>query len=284
MIFNSKIPKHKNNQTIDKITQRYYKPDKFYTKPDVAELCVSTFTKHVNIKKQDVIVEPSAGNGSFLKPLRKLNCDKVFIDIDPECEQITQADFLTWKPDNNKGHIHVIGNPPFGKQSTICLKFIKHASSFAESFGFILPATFKRCTMKNRIPLNFKLLFEKKLPSNSFYGTKAQCIFQIWKKTSEIRKIKKFIREHEDFEFLKTGDMTADFCIRNTGSASSIGKICTTRTAIKAPRSFHWIKANINDQLLMERFRETQFSTQLANVRISHLPKYELVSVYKKKT
>ena len=53
------------------------------------------FYKHVNIKKQDVIVEPSAGNGSFLKALRKLNCDKVFIDIVPECEQITQADFLT---------------------------------------------------------------------------------------------------------------------------------------------------------------------------------------------
>jgi len=36
--------------------------DKYYTKPLTANFCVSTFASSVMVKKQDLIVEPSAGN------------------------------------------------------------------------------------------------------------------------------------------------------------------------------------------------------------------------------
>jgi hypothetical protein len=70
------------------------KLDKFYTKPFVSRLCVDAFTSTVVLQEQDLIVEPSAGNGSFIEPLKNLNCDKIFIDIAPDNEQITQSDFL----------------------------------------------------------------------------------------------------------------------------------------------------------------------------------------------
>lgn len=68
--------------------------DKFYTKPEVSESCVDTFISNVKIRKQDLIVEPSAGGGSFIKTLKKLNCNKIFLDIAPENKQIRQANFL----------------------------------------------------------------------------------------------------------------------------------------------------------------------------------------------
>jgi hypothetical protein len=37
--------------------------DKFYTKPDIAEECVSLFARTIKIYKNDLIIEPSAGNG-----------------------------------------------------------------------------------------------------------------------------------------------------------------------------------------------------------------------------
>jgi len=46
--------------------QRNSKLDKFYTKPSIAQLCVSSFTSNIKIKKKDLIIEPSAGNGSFI--------------------------------------------------------------------------------------------------------------------------------------------------------------------------------------------------------------------------
>jgi hypothetical protein len=41
-----------------------------------------------------LIIEPSAGNGSFIKPLKEIKCNKIFIDIAPESDQIDLANFL----------------------------------------------------------------------------------------------------------------------------------------------------------------------------------------------
>jgi len=68
--------------------------DKFYTKLEVSKSCVDVFTSNVKIKKQDLIIEPSAGNGNFIKSLKKINCNKTFLDIKPEGKQIKQANFL----------------------------------------------------------------------------------------------------------------------------------------------------------------------------------------------
>jgi hypothetical protein len=68
--------------------------DKFYTKPSVARLCVSSFISEIAVKKQDLIIEPSAGNGSFIHPLEKIKCTKVLLDNAPENNQIIQVDFL----------------------------------------------------------------------------------------------------------------------------------------------------------------------------------------------
>lgn len=40
--------------------------DKYYTKPDIVNLCRSHVKKYISIGKLDLIVEPSAGNGSFI--------------------------------------------------------------------------------------------------------------------------------------------------------------------------------------------------------------------------
>ena len=150
------------DRTVGK--QRSDYPNKFYTKPLVSKFCVSTFASNVHVQKKDLIIEPSAGNGSFVQPLKRFNCNKIFLEIVPKSKLIIQADFLTWKPADVLGRVHVIGNPPFGRQSSLYLKFIEHASNFADTFSFVLPATFKRCTMRNRIPLNFELVFEETLP------------------------------------------------------------------------------------------------------------------------
>ena len=68
--------------------------EKFYTKLEVAQLCVSYFASNIKVQSQDLIVEPSAGNGSFVKSLEAFNCGKVFMDIEPENSLVKRADFL----------------------------------------------------------------------------------------------------------------------------------------------------------------------------------------------
>ena len=192
--------------TSKKNSSETNKLDKFYTNPEIASYCVTLFKKYFNLTKNDLIIEPSAGNGSFLESLNKINCRKCYLDIAPENNQIIEQDFLKFTVSKTKYKIHVIGNPPFGKQSSTAIKFIKHATIFADSISFILPKSFKKDSLKSKFPLNFHLIHEYELPKNSFYLKNklynVPCVFQIWKKSNKNReKILKL--KPENFTFVK---------------------------------------------------------------------------------
>ena len=46
--------------------------DKYYTKDIVVELCLNLVKKHIQINADDLIIEPSAGNGSFITGIKAL--------------------------------------------------------------------------------------------------------------------------------------------------------------------------------------------------------------------
>ena len=71
-------------------------------------------------------------------------------------------DFLKYFPHSNTfNKIHVIGNPPFGRQSSLAIKFIRHSAKFCNTISFILPKSFKKDSMRNKVPLDFHLIHEK---------------------------------------------------------------------------------------------------------------------------
>lgn len=121
-----------------------------------------------------------------MESLNKIDWKKCYLDIFPEDKQILQQNFLNYRVIKKKSKIHVIGNPPFGKQSSMAIKFIKHAANFADSISFILPRSFKKDSLKNRIPLNFHLKYETDLPEDIFFVgnnlRKVSCVFQVWEK------------------------------------------------------------------------------------------------------
>jgi hypothetical protein len=68
--------------------------DKFYTKSSVAQQCVIAFNENVKVSEKDLIVEPSAGNGSFIQSLEEIKCSKAYIDVAPQDNRIVKADYL----------------------------------------------------------------------------------------------------------------------------------------------------------------------------------------------
>ena len=62
--------------------------DKYYTKLDIVEDCKVQIEKHINIKENDLIIEPSAGNGSFIKIIKELTKNHKFYDLIPENKEI----------------------------------------------------------------------------------------------------------------------------------------------------------------------------------------------------
>ena len=121
--------------------------DKYYTKDIVVESCLNMFKKYIEINTDDLIVEPSAGNGSFITGIKALTSNYKFYDIEPENKEIIKQDYLLYDYSNIKkayNKIHIIGNPPFGRQSSLAIKFIKKSCEFCDSVSFILPKSFKK--------------------------------------------------------------------------------------------------------------------------------------------
>jgi hypothetical protein len=131
-------------------------------------------------KEKDLIIEPSAGCGSFMNGLDKLCNNVVLIDIDPKHERVKKGDFLKFNRNLDKfKKVHLLGNPPFSHVNL----FIRHACKFSDVIGFILPLSFRKESRKKIYPLNFHFIHEYVLLNNSFSfngGTrKVPTVFQI---------------------------------------------------------------------------------------------------------
>lgn len=262
--------------------------DQFYTKDNIAKECYNKLLNIINIEKYDIILEPSAGNGSFFKILDKNK--KLGIDIEPKYPGIIKNDFLKFIPDKNKKYI-VIGNPPFGKISSLAVKFFNKSSEFAEIIAFIIPRTFKRVSVQNKLNLNFHLEYSIDLPNKPccfIPEMNAKCCFQIWIKKENKREIIKYNKTHNDFIFLKHGPKdnnnqptppkNADFVIKAYGS--NCGEIKINNLLSLRPKSWHWIKSNININELINRFNKIDYSISKDTVRQDSLGQSELIYLY----
>jgi hypothetical protein len=209
--------------------------DKYYTKIDVAKKCIDLLDKYYYIENFDNIIEPSAGNGSFSKQVK--NC--VAYDIKPGDDTIKKQDFLKFKAP--KGTTIIIGNPPFGRQSSIAKAFIIHACTFALVIAFILPKSFKKKSFQKTFPLKWHLIDEIDLPINSFTVDDVvydvPCVFQIWGKEKKNRIIEIF--NQPNWLEYTTAD-NADLSIRRVGVYA--GKASIDLSLSK--QSHYFIKVN----------------------------------------
>lgn len=256
--------------------------DKYYTNSQIVSRITGIIEKYVNIdKSKDIIIEPSAGNGAFLSSLQNICDNCIFLDILPEHPDIEKKDFLQYNisisSNQIKGKIHVIGNPPFGRQSSMAIKFIKHSAQFANSISFILPKSFKKESMSRHFPLNFHLAFEEDIPDNSFLvnGEKhnVPCVFQIWEKCSENREVLK--RETPtNFKFVKKNE-DPDISFRRVGVYAGKVDIDTTN---KSEQSHYFIKLDkeITEDLLF-KLNNIEYKNKCDTVGARSISKNELI-------
>lgn len=263
--------------------------DKFYTIPSYSKKCIDKVFKLYSKSDFDLIVEPSAGNGSFLNQIECIN--KIGIDISPEDKNIIKMDFFEYKPSENKKNILVIGNPPFGKVSSLAIKFFNHSAKWCQVIAFIIPRTFKKTSVQNKLDKNFHLIYEEDIPINPccfIPKMMVKCCFQIWEKRNKEREIVKLDTKHSDWEFLSFGPIDknkqptppdgADFAMRAYGG--KIGEIRKDNLNELRPKSWHWIKSNINKEELIKRFNKLDYSNSLNTARQNSMGRGELVKLY----
>ena len=188
----TKKPKHEIILSVNGTSPREL--DQFFTKPDVAKVCVYQLNNVLTngLSKVDLVLEPSFGDGAFVKALQNIGITSKlkFVDIDAS-EETYRADFLkdTIVP---KSYFHpkkgfscvTVGNPPFGKNSSLAVSFFNHAAKFSVCIAFIVPRTFSKKSLQSKLDRNFFLVHEMVLEEDGFLfkneSYDVPCVFQVW--------------------------------------------------------------------------------------------------------
>ena len=258
--------------------------DRYYTDPIFAKKFVDMIDNRYGLENFSLCIEPSAGNGSFSQYLPVNN--SISYDVEPNAENIIEKDYfeVLYEPDN----ILVIGNPPFGRISSTAIKFFNHSAKFAEVIAFIIPQTFHRVSVQNKLDLNFGMIYSYDIDGCIFTPKmNAKCSFQIWLKLDESREKIVLKTSHKDWTFLALGckdknnqptpPKNPSFAIGAYGVKA--GKIVTDNFDDLRPKSWHWIKTD-DPNGLIEKFLKLDYSIATKTVRQSSLGRGELIQLY----
>lgn len=258
--------------------------DQFYTKPEIAKKFYNYIENNYSLNNY-FLFEPSAGKGSFSS---LFHTNSLAIDLEPKSIDIIKKDFfdITKIDFNTNLPIFTIGNPPFGKNSSLALKFLNKSSEYSSFIAFVLPKTFKKDSFINKINKQLHLVFEEDLPDFSFehqeQSYNVPCIFQIWKKEENIREIKKQKKESLIFSFCSANE--ADFALRRVGVFA--GKLFIEHSKYK-PASHYYIKINniYNKEEIIQLFENSFEYFQIAAKNTAGNPslsKNELIQIVEK--
>ena len=251
------------------------KLDQYYTRPEVAVHLYGIF-REVFEPADYQMVEPSAGQGAFFKLLPP---GALGFDIEPQYPGIATADFLTVELPTTRPVI-IIGNPPFGKNASTAIRFVNHAARHSNvvAIAMILPRSFRKASIENRLDPAFHLVREETVPRDAFLHDgkpfNVSAVFQIWVRGAALRRRREVKTEHPDFEF--TTKDRADFVVQRVGARA--GRLHHNFNA--SPNSHYFIRGNVEGIMV-----QLDFATVAANATCNpSLAKAEIVSLYSSRT
>jgi hypothetical protein len=199
--------------------------ERYYTPPNLALELTAKAAELIPDFSERVIIEPAGGTGSFVEAARAFGAPRVLsVDTYPLHKDVVVGDFLDWSPPLGpaEGTGVTISNPPFGRNNALAVPFFNHAADFSEYIAFLVPRSWRKWSVQNRLDLNFHLLADDDVDVNYVDATGAalsnqsrlRTCFQIWQRSDPPRE-KVII---EDLGFVSRAQAeTADLAITTFG-------------------------------------------------------------------
>ena len=170
----------------------------------------------------------------------------------------------------------VVGNPPYGKNANLAVKFLNFSAGFSDNIYMVLPKTFRKPSVLNRIDFNFALCIDRDVAHDCFPGSISAC-YQHWCRSSISRGKISQVYSHPDFLFVDKS--SADVAVGRVG-AGPCGKVFT-QFENRSANSHYFLK--VNDDKVVSRLQKlsskfTQAGTQ--TVGCPSLSKNDLIVIY----
>ena len=170
--------------------------EQYYTPKPLALELVAQIEKVLGSLAGKTVLEPAGGTGSFIDAVQAIGVANVIsFDIEPLHELVTFGDFLEQEIKEN--NLITISNPPFGRNNSLSIPFFNHAAKVSDAICFIVPRSWRKWSVTNRLDLGFALALDLDIDIDyvDAAGTPlsdknhlATC-FQIWKKVDAPRAL-----------------------------------------------------------------------------------------------
>ena len=168
--------------------------EQFYTPLALAHNLVENVEAVLGSLRGKTVLEPAGGTGSFVEAAFAKGVKEVIsFDIEPLHEKVLLGSFLD--QELTQQNLITISNPPFGRNNSLSIPFFNHAALVSDAICFIVPRSWRKWSVTNRLNLNFELVSDKDLDidymdsSGELISDKSRLAtcFQIWKKTETPR-------------------------------------------------------------------------------------------------
>ena len=176
--------------------------EQFYTPTDLSlqlTMKVAELIKDFEIR---TVIEPAGGTGSFIKAAKSLGAKEVIsFDIEPKSDGVVEADFLN--AELTVSNAVTISNPPFGRNNSLSIPFFNKAARHSEYIAFIVPRSWRKWSVINRLDRNFHLIHDQELALDYvddfgemlWQKARLNTCFQIWQRREDKRELVK-VEDH----------------------------------------------------------------------------------------
>ena len=170
--------------------------EQYYTPAQTAQELTARLASMVPNLAQRTVIEPAGGTGAFIDAATQLGvANFLSFDIEPKHPKVKKGDFL--KTTLHAQAAVTLGNPPFGRNNSLSIPFFNHAAEHSDYIAFIVPRSWRKWSVTNRLHRNFHLIDDLDLQLD--YVTEAgelmhskkrlATCFQIWERREELRSL-----------------------------------------------------------------------------------------------
>lgn len=176
----------------------------------------------------------------------------------------------------------IIGNPPYGRAAGLATKFLNKAFELCEDVRFVLPRSFRKLSITNRINLDFSCVYDETLPYETFVPatSNTKTCYQIWKR--QRREKVKLASTHPDWTDLKWAQRDeASLMVRVAGTRAGAMFTAEEMKKYKCGAGHnHFIKASpeVVQRLLALQDELIELGKEANNQE--SIGRYQIVSLY----